>query len=175
MEQQIFDVTIIMGSDSDLEVVKPAFDFFKKMKVSFEARVASAHRTPQLLRDIVTGSTAEVFLAAAGMSAALPGCIAALTTKPVIGIPVKSKFGLQDSMLSIIQMPPGIPVSGVGIEAAKNAAIIACEILALNNEKLSLRLAEDREVGAQRVIAADEKIRKEYSYVTPDDEEEGST
>lgn len=100
-------VAVIMGSKSDEEKMKPAIDFLQSHGVPFEVRIASAHRTPSLLKQIVSNPTFAIFIAGAGMAAALPGCIAALTTKPVIGVPLSSKYGLEDSLLSIIQMPPG--------------------------------------------------------------------
>src|SRR5438445_396781 len=106
--------------------------------------VASAHRTPDLLRDLIRNTTARVFIAIAGLSAALPGTIAAHTTKPVIGVPVSGKLNL-DAVLSVSQMPPGVPVAAVGLDRGENAAILAVEILALRDERLVDKLKEHRE------------------------------
>jgi len=106
--------------------------------------VASAHRTPDLLRDLIRNTTAKVIIAIAGLSAALPGTIAAHTTKPVIGVPVSGKLNL-DAVLSVSQMPPGVPVAAVGLDRGENAAILAVEILALRDERLVEKLKEHRE------------------------------
>ena len=156
-------VAIIMGSKSDEDKMKPAIDYLQSIGVPFEVRIASAHRTPELLKQIVGNPTFGIFIAGAGMAAALPGCIAALTVRPVIGVPLSSKYGLEDSLLSIIQMPPGIPVNSVGIDAAKNAAIAACQILALNDPKLAKKLQEDREEAAAKVYADDTEISNRLS------------
>jgi 5-(carboxyamino)imidazole ribonucleotide mutase len=112
--------------------------------VGYEMVVASAHRTPDLLRDLIRNTTAKVFIAIAGLSAALPGTIAAHTTKPVIGVPVSGKLNL-DAVLSVSQMPPGVPVAAVGLDRGENAAILAVEILALRDERLVDKLKEHRE------------------------------
>lgn len=155
-------IAVIMGSKSDEEKMLPAIKFLQDIKVPFEVRIASAHRTPELLKQIVENPTFSIFIAGAGMAAALPGCIAALTTKPVIGVPLSSKYGLEDSLLSIIQMPPGIPVLTVGIDAAKNAAIAACQLLAMNNEKLSEKLQAIRDVASSKVYEDDQAITFKY-------------
>lgn len=155
-------VAVIMGSKSDEEKMKPAIDFLQSHGVPFEVRIASAHRTPSLLEQIVSNPAFAIFIAGAGMAAALPGCIAALTTKPVIGVPLSSKYGLEDSLLSMIQMPPGIPVLTVGIDAAKNAAIAACQILALNDEELSEKIQDDRSIASSKVYEDDETITSKY-------------
>jgi len=112
--------------------------------VGYEMVVASAHRTPDLLRDLIRNTTAKVIIAIAGLSAALPGTIAAHTTKPVIGVPVSGKLNL-DAVLSISQMPPGVPVAAVGLDRGENAAILAVEILAIRDERLVEKLKEHRE------------------------------
>lgn len=155
-------IAVIMGSKSDEEKMKPAIDFLRDLDVPFEVRIASAHRTPELLKQIVGNPTFGIFIAGAGMAAALPGCIAALTTKPVIGVPLSSKYGLEDSLLSIIQMPPGIPVLTVGIDASKNAAIAACEILALSDEELAGKLQKNRDKAADKVYDDDQVITAKY-------------
>ncbi|MDD4980640.1 MAG: 5-(carboxyamino)imidazole ribonucleotide mutase [Candidatus Omnitrophica bacterium] len=139
-------ISIIMGSQSDLEIVKEAIDLLKKFRVSFEVRVLSAHRTPQELARYVEEAPKRgirVFIAAAGGAAALAGVIAAHTTLPVIGIPIETKSlkGL-DSLLSTVQMPSGIPVASmsIGKAGAKNAAIFALEILGIADKKIQAKL-----------------------------------
>ena len=117
-----------MGSKSDLAVAEKAEKILKGFSVKFKVDVASAHRTPGFLKELVEKSDADVFIGIAGLAAALPGSIAAHTTKPVIGVPVSGKVNL-DSILSIIQMPPGIPVAAVGLDRGDNAALLAVEIL----------------------------------------------
>ena len=133
------EVLIILGSKSDLPVGQKARDVLTKLGVSSSIIVASAHRTPKLVRETVEKSDAKVFIAIAGLSAALPGAIAAHTIKPVIGVPVSGKVNL-DAVLSIVQMPPGIPVAAVGLDRGDNAALLAAEILALGNPKLAKKL-----------------------------------
>lgn len=162
MEDKTIQVSIVMGSKSDLEKMRPAIDFLKEIGVPFEVRIASAHRTPSLVKHIATNKAIKVFIAGAGMAAALPGCIAALTNKPVIGVPLSSKYGLEDSLLSMIQMPPGIPIMTVGIDAAKNAAIAACEILAIYDEELEIKLSDIREKAATKVYNDDQEISANY-------------
>lgn len=162
MEDKAIQISIVMGSKSDFEKMRPAIDFLKEIGVPFEVRIASAHRTPSLVKHIANNKAVKVFIAGAGMAAALPGCIAALTNKPVIGVPLSSKYGLEDSLLSMIQMPPGIPVMTVGIDAAKNAAIAACEILAIYDEELEIKLSDIREKAATKVYNDDQEISANY-------------
>jgi len=138
------DVLIVLGSKTDAEVGKQASSFLDQFGVGYEMVVASAHRTPDLLRDLIRNTTAKVFIAIAGLSAALPGTIASHTTKPVIGVPVSGKLNL-DAVLSVSQMPPGVPVAAVGLDRGENAAILAVEILALRDERLVDKLKEHRE------------------------------
>ena len=138
------DVLIVLGSKSDAEVGKRAKEILREFGVSHLMIVSSAHRTPDELREIVRSSDAKVFIAVAGLSAALPGAIAAQTTKPVIGVPVGGKINL-DSILSVIQMPPGVPVAAVGLDRGENAALLAVQILALNDVTLTKKLDEHRE------------------------------
>ena len=138
-------VSIIMGSTSDMPVMEKACKFLDDMQVSFEVNALSAHRTPDAVEQFARGAKErgiKVIIAGAGMAAALPGVIAASTTLPVIGVPIKGMLDGLDAMLSIIQMPPGIPVATVGVNGAQNAAILAVEIMALANEELAARLAE---------------------------------
>ena len=138
-------VSIIMGSTSDLPVMEKACKFLDEMQVPFEVNALSAHRTPDAVEEFARGAQQrgiKVIIAGAGMAAALPGVIAASTTLPVIGVPIKGMLDGLDAMLSIIQMPPGIPVATVGVNGAQNAAILAVEIMALSDEALAARLTE---------------------------------
>ena len=138
------DVLIVLGSKSDAEVGKRAKEILREFGVNHLMIVSSAHRTPEELREIVRSTDAKVFIAIAGLSAALPGTIAAHTTKPVIGVPVGGKINL-DSILSVTQMPPGVPVAAVGLDRGENAALLAVQILALNDVTLTKKLQEHRE------------------------------
>lgn len=136
-------VSIIMGSTSDLPVMEKAAKFLEEMEIPFEMNALSAHRTPQEVDEFARGAQARglrVIIAGAGMAAALPGVIAAGTTLPVIGVPIKGMLDGLDAMLSIIQMPPGIPVATVGVNGAMNAAILAMEMLALTDKDIAARL-----------------------------------
>ena len=145
------DVLIVLGSKSDVEVGKKAASLLKDFGVDHKMVVASAHRTPDHLRELIRNSDAKVFIAIAGLSAALPGTIAAYTTKPTIGVPVSGKVNL-DSILSITQMPPGIPVAAVGLDRGENAALLAVQILSLNDESLAEQLQEHRKKLAEWVM-----------------------
>jgi len=145
------DVLIVIGSKSDEEVGRKAASLLKDFGVDHKMVVASAHRTPDHLRELIRNSDAKVFIAIAGLSAALPGTIAAYTTKPTIGVPVSGKVNL-DSILSITQMPPGIPVAAVGLDRGENAALLAVQILALNDESLAEQLREHRKKLAEWVM-----------------------
>jgi 5-(carboxyamino)imidazole ribonucleotide mutase len=136
-------VSIIMGSTSDMPVMEKACKFLDDMKIPFEVNALSAHRTPDAVEQFAKeakGRGVKVIIAAAGMAAALPGVIAASTTLPVIGVPVKGMLDGLDAMLSIIQMPPGIPVATVGVNAAMNAAILACEMIALADSSVAEKM-----------------------------------
>ena len=138
-------VSIIMGSTSDMPVMEKACKFLDEMQVPFEVNALSAHRTPDAVEQFARNAKErgiKVIIAGAGMAAALPGVIAASTTLPVIGVPIKGMLDGLDAMLSIIQMPPGIPVATVGVNGAQNAAILAVEMMALADEELAARLAE---------------------------------
>ena len=124
-------VLIICGSNSDLPVVNKAEEILKENNIPYETQIASAHREPEKVKDIVKKSDADVFIAIAGLSAALPGFVASLTDKPVIGVPVNVKLDGLDALLSTMQMPSGVPVATVGIDNAKNAAHLAIRILKL--------------------------------------------
>ncbi len=138
------DVAVIAGSKSDAEFMAKVEEVLKEFGVSYMCYVASAHRDPDKLKNIVKKSEAKVFIGIAGLSAALPGAIATHTTRPVIGVPRDVKLEGLDSLLSMMQMPPGVPVATVGVDNAKNAALLAVEILALGDEKLGKALAEYR-------------------------------
>lgn len=160
-------VGIIMGSDSDLPVVSKAINTLKEYGVPFEVHVYSAHRTPVEAREFSCSARDNgfgVIIAAAGMAAHLAGAIAANTTLPVIGIPVQSKnLGGMDALLSTVQMPSGIPVATVAIDGAANAALLAIQILAVEDTSLAEKLDEARAVGATNVLLKNEKIEQEYN------------
>jgi 5-(carboxyamino)imidazole ribonucleotide mutase len=155
-------ICIIMGSESDIKIAEKAVNVLKEFGAEFEVRVASAHRTPELVEEIVKNSKADVFIAIAGLAAHLPGVIASLTTKPVIAVPVDAKLDGLDALLSSVQMPPGIPVATVGIDRGENAAILALEILALKDEDIAKKLAEYREKMKNKVYASDERVREMF-------------
>ena len=156
-------VAIIMGSDSDWSVMKSAADVLKNFSVDVELKVASAHRTPQKVHDFVKHSDAQIFIAAAGMAAHLAGVVASLTTKPVIGVPINSEpFKGLDALLSTVQMPGGVPVATMAVNGAKNAALFATEILALQDETLAKKLISYREQMAAEVELKDKKLRENF-------------
>ena len=138
-------VAVIAGSKSDQAMTDDAAKTLADLRVAHEVKFISAHRNPEGLRDYVAKSPAKVFIAVAGLEAHLPGVIASMTIRPVIGVPVNVKLAGLDSLLSIVQMPPGVPVGGVGVDNARNAAILACEMLALSDEQLAGRLKAMRE------------------------------
>lgn len=133
--KQGLDVAIIMGSESDMHIAEKAAKILSEAKVRYDLQVISAHREPEKLDEYISGCEARVFIAIAGLSAALPGVIAARTNKPVIGVPVSGKLMGLDALLSIAQMPRGVPVACVGIDSAENAAYLALRILKLLNKK----------------------------------------
>ena len=133
-----------MGSKSDSKIAEKVEATLTEFGIEFKTEVASAHRNPEKVEQIVTSSTADVFIAIAGLSAALPGVVASKTIKPVIGVPVESKLGGLDAVLSIVQMPPGIPVAAVGIDNGKNAALLAISILAIVDNALKQKLEDYR-------------------------------
>ena len=156
-------IAIIMGSDSDLPVVKPACDELRRLGIPFEAHVMSAHRTPAAAADFSRNARANGFgaiIAAAGKAAHLAGALAANTTLPVIGIPVKggAMDGL-DALLATVMMPSGIPVATVAINGAKNAAVLAAQMLALSDDELAARLDADREAMAAQIAEKDQKLQ----------------
>ena len=144
-------VLVVMGSKSDKPVGDKAMGVLKKLGIGCEMTVASAHRTPDIVEKLAKREDVGVFIAIAGLSAALPGCIAAQTLRPVIGVPVSGKVNM-DSILSVVQMPPGIPVAAVGLDRGENAALLAAEILAISNPEIARNLAAYRRDMAARVM-----------------------
>lgn len=160
-------VSIIMGSTSDLPIVSKAAAFLDSLEVPFEMHALSAHRTPHEVEKFATGARErgiKVIIAAAGMAAALPGVIAALTSVPVIGVPIRSSLDGRDALLSIVQMPPGIPVATVGIDGAQNAAILAVQILALCDPDVAKRLDDWRATLAQKIVKASKELANLHTY-----------
>jgi 5-(carboxyamino)imidazole ribonucleotide mutase len=148
------DVIVILGSKSDRDVAKKTIDIFNKFDVEYEITVASAHRTPSRVIEIIQEAhknDVKVFIAVAGLAAHLPGVVAAHTIKPVIGVPVNAELDGNDSLLSIVQMPPGIPVACVGIGRGDNAGILAVQIMATNNKELETKLTDYRRELAEKV------------------------
>ena len=154
-------ISIIMGSTSDLPVMEKAAKFLDEMEIPFEMNALSAHRThdevEQFARE-AEGRGVRVIIACAGMAAALPGVIAASTTLPVIGVPIKGMLDGLDAMLSIIQMPPGIPVATVGVNGALNAAILAAEMMALSDEALAAKLKAYKHGLKEKIVKANEEL-----------------
>ena len=163
-------VSIIMGSTSDLPVMEKACQQLDALQVPFEVNALSAHRTPQAVEQFAreaAGRGVKVIIAAVGMSAALPGVIAAQTTLPVIGVPIKGMLDGLDALLSIVQMPPGIPVATVGVNAAQNAALLACQVLAVSNPILAQRLASHKEGLKAKIEKANADLAQlSYGYKT---------
>ena len=154
-------VSIIMGSTSDLPVMEAAAKFLNEMQIPFEINALSAHRTPEKVEEFAKGAYGRgirVIIAAAGMAAHLPGVIAAMTTLPVIGVPIKASLEGLDSLLAIVQMPPGIPVATVGINGAQNAGILAAEILATGDDALHKKLLKFKEDLKKKIIKANEEL-----------------
>jgi 5-(carboxyamino)imidazole ribonucleotide mutase len=144
-------IQIILGSKSDMPVAEKIEKTLKDFSVKYDIKVASAHRTPDFLKTIVEKNDADVFIGVAGLSAALPGSIAAHTVKPVIGVPVSGKVNF-DSILSIVQMPPGIPVGAVGLDRGDNAALLAVQILSIKDTKLADEMKKYREKMKEKVL-----------------------
>ena len=150
-------VLILMGSKNDLPVAEKGTPILKKFGIEYKIVVASAHRTPKRVEELVTKSDADVFIAIAGLSAALPGVVASLSTRPVIGVPVSGAVNL-DALLSVTQMPPGIPVAAVGLDRGDNAAILAAEIISVGTPSMREKLAEYRKDMEAKIIADSESI-----------------
>ncbi len=163
-------VSIIMGSTSDMPVLEKAAKLLDEFEIPFEINALSAHRTPKEVTDFALGAKErglKVIIAAAGMAAHLPGVIAAQTTVPVIGVPIKASVEGIDALLAIVQMPPGIPVATVGINAGLNAAILAVQMLALSDEKIAAKFEAYKKGLAQKIVKANEDLsRISYKYKT---------
>ena len=164
-------VSIIMGSTSDLPVMQKACQQLNDLQVPFEVNALSAHRTPEAVEQFAREAKdrgLKVIIAAAGMAAALPGVIAASTTLPVIGVPIKGMLDGLDAMLSIIQMPPGIPVATVGVNAAANAAILAAEMIAIADTEVALRVEAYKANLGEKIEKANRQLAeiKNYQFKT---------
>ena len=162
-------VSIIMGSTSDLPVMEKACKWLDENEIPFELNALSAHRTPDAVEEFAKNAASrgvKVIIAAAGMAAALPGVIAASTTLPVIGVPIKGMLDGLDAMLSIIQMPSGIPVATVGVNAAQNAAILAAQIIALSDPQVSEKVAAHKASLGAKIEKANKELAaiRDYKY-----------
>ncbi|MCD8388026.1 MAG: 5-(carboxyamino)imidazole ribonucleotide mutase [Bacteroidales bacterium] len=160
-------VSLIMGSTSDLPIMRKAADFLEQMEVPFEMLALSAHRTPAQVEKFAQeadGRGVKVIIAAAGMAAALPGVIAAITPLPVIGVPISSTLQGTDALYSIVQMPPGIPVATVGIDGALNAAIMAVRIMSIADKALAARYDAYRASLTNKIVKANEELSRIDTY-----------
>jgi 5-(carboxyamino)imidazole ribonucleotide mutase len=159
-----------MGSTSDMPVMKKAAEFLNTMEIPFEINALSAHRVPELVENFATNAKKngiKVIIAGAGGAAHLPGVVAAFTTVPVIGVPCRSSISIDgwDSILSILQMPPGIPVATVGLDAALNAGILAAQILATDNEEIHERVSKYKQNLKQKIVKANKELEShEYPF-----------
>ena len=163
-------VSIIMGSTSDMPVMEKACQMLNDLQIPFEVNALSAHRTPEAVADFAknaAGRGVKVIVAAAGMAAALPGVIAANTTLPVIGVPIKGMLDGLDALLSIVQMPPGIPTATVGVNGAMNAAVLAAQILALSHEDIAQRVARQKASLGEKIEKANAELAAvKYDFKT---------
>jgi 5-(carboxyamino)imidazole ribonucleotide mutase len=163
-------VSIIMGSTSDMPVMEKTAQILNDFKIPFEINALSAHRTPGEVEKFSKGAAArgiKVIIAAAGMAAHLPGVIAAMTPLPVIGVPIKASLEGLDSIFSILQMPPGIPVATVGVNAAQNAGILAAEIIGTGNSEIMEEVIKYKEGLKKKIVEANEELKKiSYPYKT---------
>ena len=161
-------VSIIMGSTSDLPVMEKAAQLLDELEIPFEINALSAHRTPAEVEKFAReakGRGIRVIIAAAGMAAALPGVIAANTTLPVVGVPIKGMLDGLDALLSIVQMPPGIPVATVGVNGSLNAALLAVQMIALSDETVAQKLAAYKEGLKKKIVKANEELAAtQYKY-----------
>ena len=158
-------VAIVMGSDSDLPVMEASFDVLRSFGITFEARITSAHRTPEVTKDYVKDAEQRgcaVFIAAAGMAAHLAGAVAAATVKPVIGVPMNASLDGLDALLSTVQMPAGIPVATVAIgkAGAKNAAYLAAQILGASDPEMAQKLRDEREANSKAIREKDDALQE---------------
>ncbi|MBP3837909.1 MAG: 5-(carboxyamino)imidazole ribonucleotide mutase [Prevotella sp.] len=163
-------VSIIMGSTSDMPVMEKACQMLNDLQIPFEVNALSAHRTPEAVENFAknaAGRGVKVIVAAAGMAAALPGVIAANTTLPVIGVPIKGMLDGLDALLSIVQMPPGIPTATVGVNGAMNAAVLAAQILALSHEDIAQRVARQKASLGEKIEKANAELAAvKYDFKT---------
>ncbi len=163
-------VSIIMGSTSDMPVMEKAAKVLNDLKIPFEINALSAHRTPEAVEKFAKGAEEKgikVIIAAAGMAAHLPGVIASMTKLPVVGVPIKSSLEGMDALLAIVQMPPGIPVATVGINAAQNAGILAAQMISLADKELAERVAEFKTKLKDKIEKANEELSKiKFDYKT---------
>jgi 5-(carboxyamino)imidazole ribonucleotide mutase len=163
-------VSIIMGSTSDLPIMEKGAALLNEFEIAFEMHALSAHRTPAEVEAFAKSAHAngiQVIIAAAGMAAHLPGVIASMTIVPVIGVPINASLDGIDALISIVQMPPGIPVATVGINASLNAAILAVQILALNDVRLEAKLIQYKENLKNKIVEANEKLSEvKYNFKT---------
>lgn len=163
-------IGIVMGSDSDLPIIEKAINYLRDVNAEFTVNVYSAHRTPNEATEFARKAKDNgygVIIAAAGMAAHLAGVLAANTVLPVVAIPCSAKsFDGLDALLSSVMMPPGIPVATVAVDGAKNAAILACQILAIDDAELSAKLEAQREANAAEILAKNNRINAEYSSAT---------
>jgi 5-(carboxyamino)imidazole ribonucleotide mutase len=158
-------VAIVMGSDSDLPVMEACFDVLRTFDIPFEARITSAHRTPEVTKSFVQDAEQRgcgVFIAAAGMAAHLAGAVSATTVRPVIGVPMNASMDGLDALLSTVQMPAGIPVASVAIgkAGAKNAAYLAAQILSVSDPALMQKLRDERAANAEQIYAKDAALQE---------------
>jgi len=163
-------VSIIMGSTSDLPVMKKAADFLNEMEIPFEINALSAHRTPTQVEEFAKNAESrgiKVIIAAAGMAAHLPGVIASMVKIPVVGVPINASLDGLDALLAIVQMPPGIPVATVGINGAQNAGILAAQIIAAGDNELALKLASFKEGLKDKIVKANKELQDvNYKFKT---------
>lgn len=163
-------VSIIMGSTSDMPVMEKAAEILNSFRIPFEINALSAHRTPAEVEKFskeAAGRGIKVIIAAAGMAAHLPGVIASMTSVPVIGVPIKASLEGLDALLAIVQMPPGIPVATVGINAAQNAGILAAQIVAQSDEEVMKELIKYKESLKKKIVQANEELKGvKYDYKT---------
>jgi len=163
-------VSIIMGSTSDLPVMEKAAQVLNEFKIPFEMNALSAHRTPEEVEKFAKSAASrgiKVIIAAAGMAAHLPGVIAAMTPVPVIGVPIRASLEGVDSIFSILQMPPGIPVATVGVNAAQNAGILAAQIIGAGDKEVMKAVTEYKEGLKKKIVEANEELKKvKYPYKT---------
>jgi len=163
-------VSIIMGSTSDLPVMEKAAEILNSFRIPFEINALSAHRTPEEVEKFAKNAAArgiKVIIAAAGMAAHLPGVIAAMTPLPVIGVPIKASLEGLDSIFSILQMPPGIPVATVGVNASQNAGILAAQIIATGDKAVMKEVEKYKESLKKKIVQANEELKTvKYQYKT---------